>query len=37
MSCVEIKQIFLLQVEKEKTKQKRAFEHTNHRIRKGLL
>lgn len=37
MSCIEIKQIFLLQVEKEETKQKRAFKHTNYGVCKGLL
>ena len=37
MSCIEIKQIFLLQVEKEEAKQKRAFKHTNYGVCKGLL
>ena len=37
MSCVEIKQIFLLQVEKEEAKQKRAFESANNGICEGFL
>ena len=36
MSCIEIKQIFLLQVEKEEAKQKRAFKHTNYGVWKGV-